>query len=81
MDKNGQKINKENIPSTFVSYFKEKVQHIVNESQIDPEVSNGKRKLTATSEHFMQTEHVIRAIAKDTIVSHKEHCLTALTFS
>ena len=49
MFKNGQKINKENIPSTFASFFKEKVQNSINESQIDPEVYNGKRKLTATS--------------------------------
>ena len=53
-----------------------KSKKIVNETQIDPNVYNGKHKLTAPSEQFMQTDHVMTAVkslkiktAKDTIES------------
>ena len=79
--KNGQKVDRENIPSTFADYFNEKVQNIVNETQIDPNnVHNSKRKLTAPSEHFMQIDHVRTAVksqklktAKNTLESPKEY--------
>ena len=62
MYKNDQIVNKDNIPSAFADFFITKVKTIVNDTQIDPNVYNGKRKLIAQSEHFMQTNHIMAAI-------------------
>ena len=61
MYRNGEKINKVNIACSFAQFFNEKIQKIVNETQIDPIVYNGKRKLNALSENFMQPEHILLA--------------------
>ena len=44
MYKDGQKIDKDNIASAFAQFFNEKIQNIVNETEINPDVYNGKSK-------------------------------------
>ena len=50
MYKNGLKINTENTPDAFAEYFNDKVQTIINETQIDPDVYKCKHKLSTPNE-------------------------------
>ena len=62
MFKNGMKLNPENTPSAFALHFKNKVDTIVTESVIDPDVYNGTRKLNAPNENFMQLPDILKAV-------------------
>ena len=62
MFKNGSKINKFDIPDAFASFFVDKVQKIVNETNINPNVYNGKRKLNNINENFMEYSDVLLAV-------------------
>ena len=62
MYKDGILIKQENIPDAFANFFKDKVQNIVNTTEIDPDVYNGKRKLNTPNKNFMTKEEVFLAI-------------------
>ena len=47
MFKDGQKIDTDELPDAFLNYFKSKVDQITQESNIDPNVYNGRQKINA----------------------------------
>ena len=55
-------INKIDLPNKFADHFENKVKKIVQDTQINPNVYNGKRKLIAPSEFFMSPDEISLAI-------------------
>ena len=55
-------IDNDKIPDKFADFFAEKVDSIVRDSVISPNVYNGKRKLNVQSENFMTPENVVKAV-------------------
>ena len=47
------KINKEDIPETFASFFSNKINNIINDSNIEDTVFNGTRLVNGVNEDFM----------------------------
>ena len=50
---NEEKILEKEVANCFANYFDEKVDKIVKDQNIDPNVYNGNTKLTATDRSFM----------------------------
>ena len=47
------KVNFESLPDAFAEFFSTKIEKIVEEVQIDPNVYNGKRKIRVEDDFFM----------------------------
>ena len=62
MFKDGQKIDTDELPDAFLNYFKSKVDQITQESNIDPNVYNGRQKINAGNFNFMNQINVMEAI-------------------
>ena len=62
MFKDGQKIDTAELPDAFLNYFKSKVDQITQESNIDPNVYNGRQKINACNFNFMNQINVMEAI-------------------
>ena len=62
MYRNGIQIQKNDLPDAFASFFEDKINTILNETVIDPEVYNGKTKLNAQSENFMTEPDILLAV-------------------
>ena len=60
--KDGQKIDTDELPDAFLNYFKSKVDQITQESNIDPNVYNGRQKINAGNFNFMNQINVMEAI-------------------
>ena len=67
----GIPILKNEIPNAFAKYFENKITKITNETLIDPNVYNGKRKLVSTDLDFM-TENEILCAVKSLAVKNSE---------
>ena len=59
MYRNGILIEPQNLPDEFASFFKDKVQNVVNNLVIDDNVYNGTRKINAENEDFMTENDVL----------------------
>ena len=62
MFSNNAQIAIKEIPDAFASFFKTKISDIVNESRINNNVYNGRRKVNANDEHFMNELDIKNAI-------------------
>ena len=58
----GIQIQNNELPDAFASFFEDKINKILNETVIDPEVYNGKTKLNAQSQNFMTESDVLLAV-------------------
>ena len=59
---NNVEIDEDQLPDTFASHFKEKIEKIIEEQVIDVNVYNGNRKIFSNNEHFMDEKNIILAI-------------------
>ena len=57
-----QIINNNELPDKFAEFFTGKINDIVNNSLINPNVYNGNRKFTIPDKDFMQPEKVVEAV-------------------
>ena len=62
MYRNNNLIDPDNLSDEFANFFKDKVQNIVNNLQIDNNVYNGTRKLYCENEDFMDENDVLIAM-------------------
>jgi hypothetical protein len=58
----GETISNNELPDKFAKYFTDKVNNIVSESAIDPNVYNGIRKINIQDLNFMTPENVLKAV-------------------
>ena len=56
------KVNFESLPDAFAEFFSTKIEKIVEEVQIDPNVYNGKRKIRVEEDFFMSKNEIIVAV-------------------
>ena len=62
MTLNNIEIDNDELPETFANFFKNKVDNIVHEQQIDDTVYNGRRKIVCSDSHFMSIEKITEAV-------------------
>ena len=62
MQYNNVRYNRDEIPDAFASYFKNKVENITNECQIDDNVYNGTRLMNVGNENFMSEINLKRCL-------------------
>ena len=55
-------IDKSDLPDAFANFFKNKINDIVNQSSINPNVYNGTRKINARDVDFMNENDVLDAV-------------------
>ena len=59
---NNIEVNPDDLPDTFASHFKEKIQRIVNDQVIDAHVFNGTQKVNTNNVNFMSESEILLAI-------------------
>ena len=61
MTLNNNPINPNELPEAFATFFKTKVQLIINEQIINNSVHNGNRTIWTTNHHFMSIDNILLA--------------------
>ena len=59
---NNVEVNPDDLPDTFASHFKEKIQRIFNDQVIDAHVFNGTQKVNTNNVNFMSESEILLAI-------------------
>ena len=57
------KIDNKCLPETFAAFFENKVETIISQTEINDEVYNGIKKVTANNKMFMSKQEIIRCIS------------------
>ena len=58
----GKPVSQNEIPDAFADYFENKITKITNETKIDPNVYNGKRKNYSLNQNLMTENKILCAI-------------------
>ena len=67
------KIPQNEVPNAFADYFESKITKITNETKIDPNVYNGKRKLFCSDQNFMSENEILIAVKSLSVKNSEGH--------
>jgi hypothetical protein len=61
------------VPNAFADYFESKIAKITNETIIDPNVYNGKRKMFSSDQNFMSENEILIAVKSLSVKNSEGH--------
>jgi hypothetical protein len=61
--RNGIEIPNDNVTEAFADFFDSKVRQLVLDSEIDPNIHNGKRKIYCNNSFFMSRDYILDCVS------------------